>query len=142
MPDAPAILLYDGVCGLCARSVQYVLAHDRRDRFRFAPLQSRFAAELLQRHGKDARDLDTVYAVVGYRTATECVLSRAAAIRYVADTLHDSPLLRLLLHVAPLPLLNLGYRLVACNRYRWFGRTDRCELPRPEQREKFLAVEE
>ena len=141
MTDATAVLLYDGVCGLCARSVQYVLARDRHDRFRFAPLQSHFAAELLERHGKDPRDLDTMYVVVDYQQPAERVLSHAAAARYVVDTLNDSAWLRAVLHLTPLPLLNFGYRLVARNRYRWFGRYDQCRIPSPEQRAKFLAVE-
>ena len=45
------IILYDGVCGLCNRLVQFVLKHDSRDYFRFAALQSDFAIRVLGRHG-------------------------------------------------------------------------------------------
>src|ERR1051325_2698185 len=62
--EPKAIVLYDGVCGLCNRAVQFLLKRDRHDRFRFAALQSDFAASLLQRHGIDPTKLDTVYAVV------------------------------------------------------------------------------
>ena len=59
------ILFFDGVCGLCDRLVQFVLRRDRRGRFRFAALQSDVAAATLQRFGKDAADLDTVYVLTG-----------------------------------------------------------------------------
>ena len=58
------IILYDGVCGLCNRLVQFVLKHDSQDRFRFASLQSDFAAQFLRRHGAAPEDLDTMYVVI------------------------------------------------------------------------------
>ena len=58
------IVLYDGVCGLCNRLTAFVLPRDRRARFRFVSLQSPFARDLLARHGRDARDLDTLYVLV------------------------------------------------------------------------------
>ena len=61
------ILLYDGVCGLCNRLVQFILRRDHGAVFQFASLQSHFAAEILARHGVDPADLDTVYVVVNHR---------------------------------------------------------------------------
>ena len=58
------ILLYDGVCGLCNRFVQFILRRDRDAVFRFAALQSAFAATILARHGANPSALDTVYVVV------------------------------------------------------------------------------
>ena len=52
-----AIVLYDGVCGLCNHAVQFLVKRDRHDRLRFASLQSDFAAALLKRHGVDHQDL-------------------------------------------------------------------------------------
>jgi len=54
------IVLYDGVCGLCNRLVQFILNRDTSDRFRFASLQSDFAQQLMTKHGVDPHDLDTV----------------------------------------------------------------------------------
>src|SRR5260370_42415171 len=55
------IILYDGICGLCNRLVQFVLERDHQDRFRFAALQSNFARNLLQRNDCNPDDLDTFY---------------------------------------------------------------------------------
>src|SRR3989442_4833192 len=77
------IILYDGVCGLCNRLNQFLLKRDTQDRFRFASLQSDFAAELLRRHGADAEDLDTVYVVRNYDEPGENLLARSDAILYL-----------------------------------------------------------
>src|SRR5216684_3475002 len=70
------IILYDGVCGLCNRFVQFVLKRDRKDQFRFAALQSSFARAILQRHGLDTDVLDTVYVVFDFDQPGERTLSR------------------------------------------------------------------
>src|SRR4051812_3531108 len=45
-----AVILFDGECNLCNRSVRFVLARDRTDHFRFASLQSDIGRALLERH--------------------------------------------------------------------------------------------
>src|ERR1041384_6967663 len=57
------LLLYDGVCGLCNKTVQFTLKRDKKDQFRFAPIQGWLAHRMLKRHGYDPNDLDTVYLV-------------------------------------------------------------------------------
>ena len=81
------IVLYDGVCGLCNRLVQFLIKRDRHDRLRFASLQSDFAAAILKRHGADPHDLDTVYVVKDYEQPNEELLARSNAILYVLPEL-------------------------------------------------------
>src|SRR4029079_3061256 len=80
MNESSPIVLYDGVCGLCNRLVQFLLKHDKQGRLRFASLQRDFAAKVLQRHGIDAKDLDTVQVVENYEQPGERVLQRSDAI--------------------------------------------------------------
>ena len=87
MPSpANPILLYDGICGLCNRLVRFVLKHDTAARFRFASLQSGYAAAILQRHGFDADDLDTVYLV----SETGQLAARSDAVIFVLHELGGS----------------------------------------------------
>ncbi len=135
------LLLYDGVCGLCDRLVQFVLRHDRADRFRFAALQSRLAAELLRGYGRDAADLDTVYVIVRYgepAATRPALLSKARAVLFVLAELGGIWRLASVLRVLPRSLLDFGYDRIARRRYRWFGRLDACPLPTPATRAKFL----
>ena len=58
------IVLYDGECGFCDFSVQFILAHDPAGRFSFAPLQSPMGQELLALRGRQA-NLDTIVLIDG-----------------------------------------------------------------------------
>lgn len=131
--DGP-LVLYDGTCGLCNRSVQLILRHDRRGRFRFAALQSDTGRALLAKHGLPVDALDTVVLVDGDRAYTK---SRAA-LRVAGMMDAPWPLLRALL-VVPRPVADFVYDRVANNRYRMFGRVDACMLPPPEVRARFLS---
>ena len=138
---AHPILLYDGVCGLCNRLVQFVLRRDPAGVVRFAALQSELATRILTRHGADARDLDTVYVVVNYELSDENLLSLSDAVIFILQHLGAADLRGAgrVLQVVPRPLREWGYRLVARNRYRIFGRYDTCPMPTEEFRSRFLA---
>lgn len=136
------LILYDGVCGLCSRLVQFVLARDARDKFRFAALQSHVAERELSRYGKDPRDLDTMYVLRNYGTDREQLVSRGRAGVFVLRELGGLWRLAAILAVLPTALLNAGYAFVARTRYRWFGKTEQCLLPSAEQRAKFIDLHE
>ena len=134
------IALYDGVCGLCNRLVQFILRRDRDDQFRFASLQSPLAAEILQRHAI-ALDLNTVYVVLDYQQPSEHLLARSSAILFVLQKLrHPWPLWGNVAHLVPRPLRDAIYNRIARNRYRIWGKYDTCPLPDPKHRHKFLDV--
>jgi len=141
MPGANPIILYDGVCGLCNRLVQFLLKHDREGRLRFASLQSDFAAKVLGRHGFDPKDLDTVHVVENYDQPDERVLQRSDAILRAGRELGgfwsaSSSISK----IVPRPLRDVVYKLVATNRYRMFGKFDTCMLTDPSQRSRFLDI--
>lgn len=140
LDERQALLLYDGVCGLCDRAVQFVLTRDQDDRFRFAPLQGPTAAKVLARHGIDASDLDTFHLVLDVGRPRERVVSRGRGAAVTLRRLGGGwRLLGVLLAAMPRFLVDLGYRAVAKVRYRVWGRADQCVLPSPQQRGKFLA---
>jgi predicted DCC family thiol-disulfide oxidoreductase YuxK len=138
---AHPILLYDGVCGLCNRLNQFVLRRDPAGIFRFASLQSALAIRILARHGADAADLDTVYVVVNPDQPDENLLARSNAVIFVLKQLGGFwRFMGFLLQFNPRFLRDRGYRVVARNRYRFFGRSETCFLPSPENRDRFLDV--
>ena len=131
------IILYDGVCGLCNRFVQFVLRHDRKDQFRFAPLQSNFARTILERHSLNPEVLDTVYVVFDYGQSSERLLSRSEAASAVLKELGGVwRLWAKLLDFLPKRFRDWRYALVARNRYRFFGKYETCPLPDPRDRDK------
>jgi predicted DCC family thiol-disulfide oxidoreductase YuxK len=137
---AHPILLYDGVCGLCNRMVQFVLRRDRESVFRFAALQSEFAGRALARHGIRTGELDTVYVVLNVELADERVLGRSDAVIFVLKQLGTWRFSGLFLQILPRAIRDWGYGVIARNRYRFFGRFDSCVLPSLETRDRFLDV--
>jgi predicted DCC family thiol-disulfide oxidoreductase YuxK len=132
------IILYDGVCGLCNRLVQFILKRDERDYFRFASLQSDWASSLLQGHNLDPQDLDTVYVVIDHGQVSERLLARSDAILFLLGELGGIWKLAALGKVLPRFLRELAYKLVARNRYSVFGKYESCMLPELKHRAKFL----
>jgi predicted DCC family thiol-disulfide oxidoreductase YuxK len=135
-----AIVLYDGVCGLCNRFVKFVLSKDRREIFMFASLQSDFAYRLLGKYSADPRDLNSIYVVADYGLPTERVLSKSRAAIFVISQLGGIWTLVKLLNLAPGFLLDAAYRLIASNRYKIFGRYDACLMPDQQTKERFIEI--
>lgn len=135
------ILLYDGVCGLCNRLVQFILRRDPTAIFRFAALQSPFAARILTRHGANPADLDTVYVVINCDETGESLFPRSDAVLFVLKQLGGFwRLAAIVLQPVPRPLRDWGYRIVARTRYRIFGRYETCPLPSEDTRARFLDL--
>ena len=133
------LVLYDGVCALCNGTVSFLLKRDRKDEFRFAPLQSNLGREIVRRDGGDPDDLDTIYLVLNFGEDDERILKRSRAVLAAVNELGGGWKAVGALRVIPRFLSDLGYRLVANLRYRLFGKYDACPVPAPEHRHKFLA---
>ena len=137
--DAPAaapVLLYDGVCGFCNKSVPMILDHDRRGLMRFAALQSDYGAAVVERH-PELRGVDSV-VYVEREGDGERVYVRSDAALKVAAYLGGPWKFFLAAKVMPRALRDYFYDLFARNRYRLFGKYDTCLLPPPEVRSRFL----
>ena len=137
--SSQTLVLYDGVCGLCNRLVTFLLRHDRRDQFRFAPLQSEFAQVLLRRYNLDPNDFDTVVVLADYQRPAERALTRSEAALWAVAHVGGIWRFFAVAKLVPLSLREGLYRFIAQRRYRIFGKYDQCPLPRPEDRDKFLA---
>jgi predicted DCC family thiol-disulfide oxidoreductase YuxK len=120
----PFVVLYDGVSGLCSRTVTWLAARDGQRRLAFAPLQGETAARLRERHPEIPAGLDSVVYVepggVHLRGKAFLHLSR-----------HLDPPWRWAYRLRWLPAfpLDLAYRLVARVRYRVWGRSETCRVP-------------
>lgn len=130
--DRP-VLLFDGVCNLCNRSVRTIVRLDRDGEILFAPLQSAVAAELLDRVGLDPDYFDSVVLVEEGRAYTKST----AVLRVCRRLDGPVPLLYPLVYL-PEPVRDAVYDLVAEYRYRVFGRQDECPVPEERVRERFL----
>ncbi|BDG10814.1 thiol-disulfide oxidoreductase DCC family protein [Anaeromyxobacter paludicola] len=133
LPQGTRLVLYDGECGLCRRSVRWLLARDPRGRLRFAPLQGETARAL----GVAPRELETVLLVEVGPGGAAAVHERSAAIARALGALGGGwALAGRALRLAPRPLADAGYRLVAAHRHRLGPAA--CALPGPDERARFL----
>ncbi|MFC7136618.1 thiol-disulfide oxidoreductase DCC family protein [Halobaculum litoreum] len=131
-PHRHPVILFDGVCNLCHRTIRFLVRHDDAGVFRFAPLDSPVGQALLRERGLPTADHDSFVLVEGdetYRKST-------AALR-VARRLGLPWRLAWAGRWLPLGVRDAVYDLVAEYRYDVFGKKDACEVPEPEVRERF-----
>ena len=133
-PEAGPILVFDGFCVLCSRSVQFVLRHDRDKLYRFATTQSVSGRALMVAHGLDPVEPHSVLLLENDVRYTES----AAMLRVLMSFGGGWRALATCLRVVPRPLRDPVYRWIARNRYRWFGRSESCYLPQPDDVSRFL----
>ena len=109
------LVFYDGACGLCDATVQFILNHDTHDLFVFAPLGGETAKKYL--HIDPA--IDSVVLVENYKTDPKTYIQSQAVFKilYALGGFYTLPGL---LSFLPPSLFNWGYRFVARNRHKWF----------------------
>jgi predicted DCC family thiol-disulfide oxidoreductase YuxK len=135
MSTAPAVILFDGVCNLCNGFVQFVIRHDAAGRFRLAALQSDAGQALLRQHQLPTPpEPDSVVLLMDGRAYTHS----AAALGILRELGGGWRWLAGWGLLVPRRLRDAVYRLIARNRYRWFGRQQACWLPTPALQSRFL----
>jgi predicted DCC family thiol-disulfide oxidoreductase YuxK len=132
------LVLYDGVCGLCSRLLQFLLENDHRAVFTFASLQCPTGKAMVERFDGNPNELTSFYVVTNYRADHARILSRSGAVLFVAGELGWPWKPAILLRVLPTAVLDRIYDVVARTRYRLFGRFDHCLTPQPEFRRRFI----
>jgi predicted DCC family thiol-disulfide oxidoreductase YuxK len=130
-PENGPVIVFDGVCVLCNGWVRFLLKRDR-GRYRFATMQSAAGRALLSRHGLDADDPSSFLLIEDGRAWTD-----TDAIQRVLTGLGGVWRIAALIAWLPRGLRDPLYRLIARNRYRWFG-TTLCHVPSEAQHSRFI----
>ncbi len=128
-----SIILFDGVCNLCNRSVQYVIRHDAEKKFHFASLQSDAGQQLLKQYHLPADNFNSFVLIQDAKAYT-----RSTAALRVAKQLKGITKLLYGFIIVPRFLRDAIYNLIANNRYKWFGERESCMLPTPDLQSRFL----
>jgi predicted DCC family thiol-disulfide oxidoreductase YuxK len=127
------IVLFDGVCNLCNGAILFIIKRDKKDRFRFALLESDIGKKLLDQHGIDPNKIDSIVLISG-----DTAFAKAGAALRISRHLSGLwPLLYSLI-IIPKFIANIVYDFIARNRYKWFGKKESCMIPTPELKSKFL----
>jgi len=133
MPAGQAIVLFDGECAFCERSVRFIARRDAQRHFRFGASQTARAAALLAEFGLTREMTRSIVLIED----GQVFVRSTATLRIAGQLSWPWSLARLLLYV-PRPVRDTVYRLVAAVRRRIAGRSNACEVPPAEIRERMI----
>ena len=128
------IILFDGSCLLCNAWVRRLCSWDSKDVLRFATLESNTAKIFFEEHNLNPNSVETVV----FWKPKEMYAIEAKAIFEMFKTLGGLWGLLTVFNFLPNFITQKTYRLIARNRYKWFGKSSDCHLPNPKYKHKFL----
>ena len=131
-----SIIFFDGICGLCNSTVDFVLREDREQTFLFSPLQGETFRLVASDHPVTAK-ADSIF-VLKRVTEQEILLQKSDAILDIFDNLPRYRWLARIGQIFPGPIRDAVYLLIASTRYMIWGKRASCRLPTPEERTRFL----
>ncbi len=128
------IILFDGPCVLCNAWVKRLCKWDHKDQLRFAALDSRTGDDFFKESKIDPNSLESVVFWIPNQTYALEAKATFKLLRALGGIFKVFALLRFL----PNFITQKSYRLIARNRYRWFGKLKACPLPDNKYAHKFL----
>ena len=127
------IIFFDGVCNLCNKSINRLIKNDVKKKFKFASLQSDFAMSFVPDQMINHKNLDTILL---YKKGQ--FYDRSNAVLNICKALGGGFNLFLIGYIVPRFIRDAMYRLVANNRYEWFGKENQCMVPTDDLKDRFL----
>ena len=123
------IIVFDGVCIICNNFYKWVLKNDKRNHFMFTNIQSKF----YNNNSYIDKSKDSIIVIRNNK-----ILYESDAIKYIFKKTETQLLLRFILSIFPSVISNFIYRIIAKNRYSFFGKNDTCYIPTEEEKKKFI----
>lgn len=133
MFEEKPVVLFDGVCNLCNRSVQFIIKRDKKKRFLFASLQGKTGQEILRQFNLPANDFNSFLILEKNK-----IYTRSTGALRMLKLLGGGWKLLYGLIIVPKFIRNAVYNWIARNRYNWYGKREECMVPAPELKERFL----
>lgn len=127
------IIIFDGICNLCNRSVQIVIKNDPAGKFMFASLQSEKGQQLLKKFSLPLNEFNSFILV-----KDDKVYTKSTGALKVAKQLKGGWWLLYGFIIVPKFIRDAVYNWVARNRYKWFGKREECMLPTPAIKARFI----
>ncbi|MGB0404256.1 MAG: thiol-disulfide oxidoreductase DCC family protein [Salibacteraceae bacterium] len=127
------LILFDGVCNLCEKSVQFVIKRDKKKKFKYASLQSNVGEKILWESNLSNSNFDSFVFVEDGQVFTKST----AAIKVATHLGSYWPVLEVFMLI-PKFLRDPIYDFVAKNRFRWYGKKEECWVPTPELKDLFI----
>lgn len=125
------LVLYDGDCGFCNRSVAFILKWEKAPTIHFAAIQSDFTRQLFEKMGWEQPDLNTFYFIENGNR-----FERSTAALKVVKHLRPPLSWLQIFVIIPRSFRDWCYNQIAKRRQRISSGF--CSMPTPEQRARFL----
>jgi predicted DCC family thiol-disulfide oxidoreductase YuxK len=129
-----SIVLFDGVCNFCNSSVNFIIRHDKKKRYKFAALQSDIGRVLSEKNAIDQSKIDSIILVENGK-----VFIKSSAILRISQHLNYLYPLFFGFVIIPKFIRDRVYDFIAKNRYKWFGKKETCMIPSPEIKSRFIS---
>ena len=127
------IILFDGVCNFCDKSVNFIIKRDTKDQFLYAPLNSKAGIDFIKTQSEKVKNTDSIILI----TNNKVYYKSRAAIK-IASKLSGLWFLMSLFYIVPSLIRDNIYDYIAKNRYQWFGKLDSCRVVTVKDKHKFL----
>ena len=129
----PNIVFFDGVCVLCNASVDFLIRKDKKGILKYASLQSDLARKALSEDIFLKAGLDTVIFLSDGK-----ITDQSTAILKILGHLPFPWSLAVIFLPVPKFIRNFVYRIIARNRYKWFGKRETCRMPDETTKDRIL----
>lgn len=131
--DSYLFTVMDAHCGLCSKGAKWIARNDKHEQFKIIPMQSDLGQALFQHYAIDPNDpASWLYVENGYPfTSLDATIQVGSRLGGVWHGLK-------ILNLVPKFMRDKLYAMVARNRYRFFGRTDLCEMLDSEVQKRLL----
>jgi predicted DCC family thiol-disulfide oxidoreductase YuxK len=136
MKKPKSIVFFDGVCNLCNASIDFILKRDSKNRFLVGALQEDFSKKILSNYSVKQDYLDSLILI----EENQIYFKSTAALRIARQLKGLWPIFYLLIGF-PLWIRDPVYDWIGRNRYRWFGKKNKCRIASPDEQAKFLSRE-
>jgi len=135
MNDNRYIIIFDGVCKFCNKSVNFIIKRDPEGLFEFTPMHTNLAKELMKKYNISNVGIDTFLLIKN----NQCYVFSNAALE-IAKDLKGFWYLFNIFKVLPAFIRDFFYKLFARNRYRLFGKEEKCMIPSDDVRSRFVGI--
>lgn len=126
------VMLFDGECIFCCNALQFFIKIDKEEKLRYTTLQSEVGQALREQLGLNQENESVILVDQNeIYTETDVTFQTLRHLRFPWKALA-------ILRFIPRPIRNFIYKIIAKNRYKWFGRKDQCMIPATSQKHLFL----
>ena len=127
------LILFDGVCNFCNYWVRFALKRDQKQKLSFGTLQGNTAQSVLPLHGINEKEIASVVFIENGK-----LWQNSSAVLCICRHLSGAWKLFYALMIIPAPIRDFIYKMIAKNRYRWFGKRESCMVPDASIKDRFV----